>query len=90
MNIAYEEMPRKIEELLGDIEKLEEEKQQSKDNWNELKKYIEKEKDRLVKGVSHTYEDSLGKINYVNEDIYIKLVKVLNKMYELDKVNNER
>lgn len=26
MNIPYDEMPRKIEELLGDIEKLEEEK----------------------------------------------------------------
>lgn len=58
-------------------------------NWNELKKYIEKEKDRVVKGTSHTYEDSLGKINYVNEDIYIKLVKVLNKMYELEGGNNE-
>ena len=66
--------------------RLEQENQQLKGNWKELKKYIEKEKDRLVKGVSHTYEDSLGKINYVNEDIYIKLVKVLNKMYELDKV----
>ena len=53
--------------------------------WNELKKYIEKEKDRLIKGTSNTYEDSLGKINYVNEDIYIKLVKVLNKMTELER-----
>lgn len=26
MNIPYDEMPRKIEELLGDIERLEEEK----------------------------------------------------------------
>lgn len=55
-------------------------------NWNELKKYIDEEQYRLAKEVSNTYEDSLGKINYVNEDIYIKLVKVLNKMQELEKI----
>ena len=32
-NIPYEEMPEKIEELAGDVERLE-------TNWNELKEYI--------------------------------------------------
>lgn len=39
MNIPYDEMPRKIEELLGDIEKLEEEK-----------KILEKKLQNLTKG----------------------------------------
>ena len=38
MNITYEEMPRKIEELLGDIEKLEEEKKILEDKIQRLTK----------------------------------------------------
>ena len=33
-NIPYEEMPEKIEELAGDVERLE-------NNWNELKEWLE-------------------------------------------------
>ena len=35
-NIPYEEMPEKIEELAGDVERLE-------NNWNELKEHIKNE-----------------------------------------------
>lgn len=38
MNMPYEEMPRKIEELLGDIEKLEEEKKILEDKIQRLTK----------------------------------------------------
>lgn len=42
-----------------------------KNQQKEFMKYLESEKDRLEKECSHTYEDSLGKMLYVNEDIYI-------------------
>lgn len=50
---------------------------------DELEKHIKTEKTRLASECSHTYEDSLGKTNYVNEDIFNELNKVLNKLNEL-------
>ena len=58
-------------------------------NWNSLRELIEKEKTRLAKECSHTYEDSLGKTKYVNEDIFNELDKILDKMNELEGVDNE-
>ena len=58
-------------------------------NWNELNKFIEEEKNRLATQVSNTYEDSLGKRRFVNEDIFNELTKVSEKMQELENSNNE-
>lgn len=53
-------------------------------NWNELKKFVEEEKNRLAIQVSNTYEDSLGKRRFVNEDIFNELAKVSGKMQEME------
>lgn len=52
-------------------------------NWNSLRELIEKEKTRLAKECSHTYEDSLGKTKLVNEDIFNELNKISDRMNEL-------
>ena len=57
---------------------------QLQSNWNSLREIIEAEKTRLAKECSHTYEDSLGKTKYVNEDIFNELDKILDKMNELE------
>lgn len=58
-------------------------------NWNELNKFVEEEKNRLATGVSNTYEDNLGKRRFVNEDIFNELTKVSEKMQALENDNNE-
>lgn len=63
------------------------EKKQS--NWNSLRELIEKEKTRLAKECSHTYEDSLGKTKLVNEDIFNELNKISNRMNELEGKDKE-
>ena len=57
---------------------------QLQSNWNSLKDLIEKEKTRLAKECSHTYEDSLGKTKLVNEDIFNELNKISDRMNELE------
>lgn len=66
------------------IEYLQQENQQLKNNWNELKKFIEKEQDRLARECSQIYEDSLGKTKLVNEDIFNEIKNISNKMQELE------
>lgn len=56
-------------------------------NWNELNKFVEEEKNRLATEVSNTYEDSLGKTRIVNEDIYNEVKKISDKMQELENKN---
>ena len=41
--------------------------------------YLENEKDRLARECSHTYEDSLGKTRFVNEDIFNEVDTILSK-----------
>lgn len=48
----------------------------------ELDKFIEEEKNRLVRECSQIYEDSLGKTHLVSEDIYNELTKISNKIQE--------
>ena len=43
-------------------------------------KYLEEEKDRLVKECSSIYEDGLGKTKLVNKDIYNEINKILSKI----------
>ena len=57
--------------------------EQLQNNWNKLNKFVEEEKNRLAIQVSNTYEDSLGKRRFVNEDIFNELTKVSEKMQEL-------
>lgn len=49
----------------------------------EFIKYLEAEKDRLVREVSQIYEDSLGKTKLVNEDIFNEVNNVLSKYKEI-------
>lgn len=65
----YQKLDKEIERLNKVIKKLE--------------KDIEKIKKELLKGCSHTYEDSLGKTRYVNEDIYNELSKISNSLQKL-------
>lgn len=72
-NIPYEEMPEKIEELAGDVERLE-------NNWNELKEWL-KEQDIFItelpaftkeigiehKIMSNCYEATLDKMQEIQD-----------------------
>lgn len=65
------------------IKRLQQENQELKNQQKEFIEYLETEKDRLEKECSHTYEDSLGKMMYVNEDIYNEVNKILSKYKEV-------
>ena len=41
------------------------------------------QKDRLARECSPTYEGSLGKKRFVNEDIFNEVDKILSKYYEI-------
>lgn len=66
------------------IEKLQRENEKLQNNWNELKRWLEEEKDRLARECSQIYEDSLGKTRLVNEDIYNEVKNISDKMQELE------
>ena len=74
-------------ELQPKIDKLKKENQELKKQIEEKEtqfiEYLESEKDRLAQGCSHAYEDNLGKILYVNEDIYNEVNKILSKYKEI-------
>lgn len=59
------------------------ENQELKNQQKEFIEYLENEKNRLAKECSHTYEDSLGKLLYVNEDIFNEVNKILSKYKEI-------
>ena len=61
---------------IGDIPKL-------INQQKEFIEYLENEKDRLAVSASHTYEDSLGKTRFVNEDIFNEVDKILSKYKEI-------
>lgn len=62
--------------------------EQLTNNWNKLEELIDEEKTRLAKECSHTYEDSLGKTKYVNEDIFNELNNILDKIKEMKEKKN--
>ena len=45
--------------------------------------YLENEKDRLTRECSPTYEGSLGKKRFVNEDIFNEVDTILSKYEEI-------
>lgn len=49
----------------------------------EFIEYLENEKNRLAKECSYTYEGSLGKLLYVNEDIFNEVNRILSKYKEI-------
>lgn len=68
---------RYVEGLYQDY--LEEENKKYKNQQKEFISYLENEKDRLARGCSHIYEDSLGKTRLVNEDIFDEIDNILQK-----------
>lgn len=54
-----------------------------KNQQKEFISYLENEKDRLARECSQIYEDSLGKIRLVNEDIFNEVNKNLSKFKEI-------
>lgn len=56
----------------------------------EFIKYLEDEKDRLVRECSNIYEDSLGHTRLVNEDIFDEINDVLQKYREIIGVSDEK
>lgn len=66
------------------IKELQQENKQLKEEKEELKKWLEDEKYILAKSVSYIYEDSLGHSKFVNEDICNELIKVSDKIKELE------
>lgn len=54
-----------------------------KNQQKEFIEYLENEKNRLAKECSHTYEDSLGKLLYVNENIFNEVNRILLKYKEI-------
>ena len=71
-----------VEKILT-IDDLFEENQKLKNQQKEFIKYLEREKNRLAKECSHTYEDSLGRLLYVNEDMFNEVSRVLSKYKEI-------
>ena len=63
----------------ADILLLQQENAELKKQQQEFIKYLEEEKDRLARGTSHTYKDSLEKTRFVNEDIFNEVDKNLQK-----------
>lgn len=53
--------------------------------YDELIEYLKKEKERLAKETSATYEDGLGRRRFVNEEIYNEVSKILSKLEKSDK-----
>ena len=88
-NKEYRSLKEQFEELREDYIELARIEEQLQNNWNELKKFIEEEKNRLATQVGNIYEDSLDKIHFVNEDIFNELTKVSNKMQELGQGKDE-
>lgn len=52
---------------------------QIKNQQKEFIEYLENEKDRLTRETSHIYEDDLGEVKDVNEDIFNEINKILSK-----------
>ena len=55
----------------------------------EFIEYLEDEKNRLAKECSNTYEDSLGRLLYVNEDIFNEVNRILLKYKEITGGDNK-
>ena len=68
---------------------LEEENKKYKNQQKEFIEWLENEKDRLARECSPTYEGSLGKKRFVNEDIFNEVDKILSKYKKIIGYVNE-
>lgn len=75
-NFPHKEIAKNIKVIL-------EENQELKNQQKEFIEYLENEKNRLAKECSYTYEGSLGKLLYVNEDIFNEVNRILLKYKEI-------
>ena len=50
---------------------------QIKNQQKEFIEYLENEKDRLARETSHIYEDEIGKVRLVNEDVFNEIIQNL-------------
>lgn len=66
--------------------KMEEYESQQK----EFIEWLEKEKDRLERKCSHIYEDGLGKVKLVSEDVHDEMSRILSKYKEIVGGNNDQ
>ena len=62
---------------------LKDEDLKNENQQKEFIEYLENEKNRLAKECSYTYEGSLGKLLYVNEDIFNEVNRILLKYKEI-------
>lgn len=62
---------------------LKDEDLKNENQQKEFIEYLENEKNRLAKECSYTYEGSLGKLLYVNEDIFNEVNRILSKYKEI-------
>ena len=62
----------------------------NKSQQKEFIKYLEDEKDRLARECSNIYEDSLGHIRLVNEDIFDEVNDILQKYKSIIGVSDEK
>ena len=62
---------------------LKDEDLKNENQQKEFIEYLENEKNRLAKECGYTYEGSLGKLLYVNEDIFNEVNRILLKYKEI-------
>ena len=62
---------------------LKDEDLKNENQQKEFIEYLENEKNRLAKECGYTYEGSLGKLLYVNEDIFNEVNRILSKYKEI-------
>ena len=79
----YKNKNQRLQQKNEELKKQLSNSHQIKNQQKEFIEWLESEKDRLAKECSHTYEDSLGRMLYVNEDIYNEVNKILSKYKEI-------
>lgn len=87
--LKYDDLCISIIEENEELKKQLSNSHQIKNQQKEFIEWLEGEKDRLAKECSHTYEDSLGRMLYVNEDIYNEVNKILSKYKGIIGVNGD-
>lgn len=95
-----EQLKEQLHEASLQIQNLIEEDMGCPDNCSKFRKFkeqqkefiewLEKEKDRLKRECSPIYEDSLGKVRLVSEDIHDETNRILLKYREIIGGNNDR
>lgn len=75
-----EELEPNSRKLFDAIMKIANERDRLLEEKRELIDYLKEEQYRLARETSAVYEDSLGKMKFVNEEIYNEVSKILSKI----------